>query len=434
MKRYQIFISYRRDGGSELAGRLSDRLSARGYNVFFDVESMRSGAFNTQLLGAIDQCSDVLLVLPPHALDRCVDADDWVRQELAYALKKKKNIIPVLMRGFVFPDTLPADIAAVRMMEGVAASHDYFDAVVDRIASLLVAKKAPVRAVPTGGASQIKLPLFLKTPGSRLPVLAQPCMKAIREDHAMWVATAASIRARSLPDYLFDLEVTAHMSGVPYDAKAARLTHALHHDFKGTVGEMYRSLFTSVGIESESYIGGVVDKMDALRSYVEHLYQTRPFAYETTIVELLWFYFELEGKHSLLGNELYPALCHAIQMNSLLDARKEYKRVCFPGNTDKKKFNIFEEVSPSVQAIIDQHRFETDTMVRKLMVFLEMVITLFTLDGGTTSLLNKLKKYYLIQYKYVQTTVGNIHPDLETDFVVILQACDRMLQTRSQKL
>ncbi|MBQ2750106.1 MAG: toll/interleukin-1 receptor domain-containing protein [Clostridia bacterium] len=42
MKKYQIFISYRRDGGADLAGRISDRLTALGYSVFLDVESMRS--------------------------------------------------------------------------------------------------------------------------------------------------------------------------------------------------------------------------------------------------------------------------------------------------------------------------------------------------------------------------------------------------------
>lgn len=53
MGKYQIFISYRRDGGDALAGRLADRFNALGYKVFFDVESMRSRIFNTQILNAI---------------------------------------------------------------------------------------------------------------------------------------------------------------------------------------------------------------------------------------------------------------------------------------------------------------------------------------------------------------------------------------------
>ena len=140
MENYQIFISYRRDGGDMLAGRLADKLRALGYCAFFDVESMRSGMFNTQILEAISICDDFIIVLPPCGLDRCIDENDWVRKELSYAIEKGKNIIPVLMRGFIFPDVLPDDINQIRFMQGVKASSDYFDASVDKIVALLLSK------------------------------------------------------------------------------------------------------------------------------------------------------------------------------------------------------------------------------------------------------------------------------------------------------
>lgn len=135
---YQVFISYRRDGGEYLAGRISDKLRERGFKVFYDVESMRSGTFNTQLLEAIDVCEDFLLVLPPNGLDRCADEEDWVRKEIVHALKCKKNVIPIMMRDFEFPENLPDEIEIVKNYEGVRAASDYFDAVIDRIQSLLV--------------------------------------------------------------------------------------------------------------------------------------------------------------------------------------------------------------------------------------------------------------------------------------------------------
>lgn len=141
MESYQIFISYRRNGGEYLAGRLADRFKALGYKVFYDVESMCSGTFNTQILNAIAECNDVLLVLPPNALDRCVNEDDWVRQELAFALKHNKNIIPVMMKDFSFPEILPADIEAVKYIEGITASIEYFDAVIERIEKFLISDK-----------------------------------------------------------------------------------------------------------------------------------------------------------------------------------------------------------------------------------------------------------------------------------------------------
>lgn len=98
--KYQIFISYRREGGDVLAGRLHERFTRMGYRVFYDIESLRSGDFNRALLEVIEECQDVLVVLPPGGLDRCVNKDDWVRQEIAHALKCGKTVIPIMMRNF----------------------------------------------------------------------------------------------------------------------------------------------------------------------------------------------------------------------------------------------------------------------------------------------------------------------------------------------
>ncbi len=135
---YQIFISYRREGGEDLARLLEYRLKERGFSVFLDVEALRSGEFNTALYDMIDKCTDVLVVLPPHALDRCINPNDWVRLEIARALEKRKNVIPVLMRNFEFPDTLPDDINALRFMNGVAASNEFFSAVIDKLADRML--------------------------------------------------------------------------------------------------------------------------------------------------------------------------------------------------------------------------------------------------------------------------------------------------------
>ncbi len=85
---YQIFISYRREGGEFLGKMIYDRLSQKGYRVFYDVETLTSGHFNTQLYHVIEECQDFLLLLTPGSMDRCCrDSDDWVRSEIRHALK-----------------------------------------------------------------------------------------------------------------------------------------------------------------------------------------------------------------------------------------------------------------------------------------------------------------------------------------------------------
>jgi RNA polymerase subunit RPABC4/transcription elongation factor Spt4 len=140
---YDIFLSYRRNGGETMAILLRDRLVAKGYNVFLDIENLNSGSFNNKLLNVIDNCKDFLLICSENSLDRCNNDGDWVRLEIAYALQKNKNIIPVMLRGFAFPDTLPADIEAIRMQNGVNAnSHEYFDAAIDRLAEKFLISKS----------------------------------------------------------------------------------------------------------------------------------------------------------------------------------------------------------------------------------------------------------------------------------------------------
>ena len=146
-KKYDIFISYRRDGGESTAKILRDKLEELGYHVFFDVESLRSGDFNTRLYSVIDECQDFLIVLSPNALDRCVNEDDWVRLEIEHALKKEKNIVPVMLRGFFFPSKLPDSIEPLRYKNGLESNYQFFDAFIEKLQTFLKARPAVGRRV-----------------------------------------------------------------------------------------------------------------------------------------------------------------------------------------------------------------------------------------------------------------------------------------------
>lgn len=139
---YDVFISYRRDGGEHLAKMIRDSLTERGYHVFFDVESLRSGEFNTALYDVIEHCKDIVLICSPRALDRCANDDDWVRQEIECAIKHKKNIIPIMARGFVFPEVLPESIDNIRWMNGLEANMEFYDAFLDKLEAFL--KSEPI--------------------------------------------------------------------------------------------------------------------------------------------------------------------------------------------------------------------------------------------------------------------------------------------------
>lgn len=134
---YDVFISYRRDGGYDTAKHLNDLLTRDGYIVSFDIDTLERGDFNAQLYKRIDESKDFVLIVDQHAFDRSLNPNfdpnkDWLRNELAYALKKGKNIIPVFLSGVKgFPEGLPDDIIEVTTKNGPEYNRYHFNAFYD---------------------------------------------------------------------------------------------------------------------------------------------------------------------------------------------------------------------------------------------------------------------------------------------------------------
>lgn len=140
---YDVFISYRRDGGYEMARLIYEHLKNNGLSPFFDVEELRSGPFNTELYNVIEESENFLLILPPNALDRCQNKNDWLRLEIEHAIKFNKNIIPVMMKNFEWPTNLPKSIEVISKYNGLEMSREYFNASIKKILSLMINVNIP---------------------------------------------------------------------------------------------------------------------------------------------------------------------------------------------------------------------------------------------------------------------------------------------------
>ncbi|KAK7471647.1 hypothetical protein BaRGS_00035694, partial [Batillaria attramentaria] len=140
-KPIDVFISYRRSNGSQLASLLKVHLQLRGFTVFIDIERLRAGKFDESLLESVRHASNFIIVLTPNALDRCIADDekkDWVHREIAAAMEAGLNIVP-LFDNFHWPpaDQLPADMRNLAFFNGVRWIHDYQDACVDKLERFL---------------------------------------------------------------------------------------------------------------------------------------------------------------------------------------------------------------------------------------------------------------------------------------------------------
>src|SRR5271155_2257033 len=164
----RIFINYRRDDAPGVAGRLFDYLASKysRRELFMDVDAMQPGLdFAKQLDTQVSQCHVLLAVIGPHWLDapdqagkRRLDSDkDYVRIELASALKRDIVVIPVLVDGAVMPpeESLSEDLRPLARRHALELRHTRFNADADAIMHALetvVPRRRTAWIVAGGGA------------------------------------------------------------------------------------------------------------------------------------------------------------------------------------------------------------------------------------------------------------------------------------------
>jgi TIR domain len=158
-----VFISYRRQESSGLAGRLYDRLADRfgDDQVFMDVDTIALGVdFAEVIAQAVSTCQVLLAVIGPHWLTatdqdgqrRLDDPDDIVCLEIAAALERDIRVIPILVEGAVMPrrHEFPDTLASLARRNALSLRHESFRSDADR---LLAAIEPILRAASAAPAT-----------------------------------------------------------------------------------------------------------------------------------------------------------------------------------------------------------------------------------------------------------------------------------------
>lgn len=142
----RIFINYRRQDSEGYVGRLYDHLLKyfAKHDLFMDVTDLRPGInFVDALEEAVAACDVLLAIIGPAWIDaqddtgeRRLDAwNDFVRLEIASAIKQEKLVIPVLVgrAKMPAPDQLPEDIQGLAWRNAVELDHTHFANDVERL-------------------------------------------------------------------------------------------------------------------------------------------------------------------------------------------------------------------------------------------------------------------------------------------------------------
>ncbi|MGH3784485.1 MAG: RES domain-containing protein [Pseudonocardiaceae bacterium] len=132
-----VFLNYRSSDDTAAVELLDRELIARlgERAVFRDHRSLRPGTyFPAQLIEKAQRCRVLLVLIGQHwekiQGHRWLDDDkDWVRREIAAALKAQVRVMPVLVgaRGMLREEDLPEDIRALASLQVLALKHRYTD-------------------------------------------------------------------------------------------------------------------------------------------------------------------------------------------------------------------------------------------------------------------------------------------------------------------
>jgi TIR domain-containing protein len=144
-----IFVSYRRTDAPGHAGRLYDGLVDRfgEAKVFKDLDSMEPGADFVEVIEeTVARCDALIAVIGRGWLRaelggrrRLDDPDDWVRLEIANALKRRIRVVPVLVERTPMPSAadLPEELRALVHRHAVELNETAWRAQVDQLIAAL---------------------------------------------------------------------------------------------------------------------------------------------------------------------------------------------------------------------------------------------------------------------------------------------------------
>jgi len=138
-----VFISYRREDTAGYAGRLYDRLKAAfPGRVFIDVGEIPPGAdFVKAIEQHIEGCAVLIALIGNNwtAHDRLQEPADFVRLEIASALKRNTTVVPVLVGAAKLPAaaTLPEDIQPLLRRQTISISDEDWDHGCERLIQAL---------------------------------------------------------------------------------------------------------------------------------------------------------------------------------------------------------------------------------------------------------------------------------------------------------
>ena len=130
---FDIFISYRRSDGKNMARTITETLKGKNYRCFLDFDRLKGGKFDDKIQQAIKDAPIFIAVMTPHYLVRQKkdkeeenQNEDWVYKEIEFAIKNDKYIITINCNGQIksIPNEVPPNISQALSAHTFAVVYD----------------------------------------------------------------------------------------------------------------------------------------------------------------------------------------------------------------------------------------------------------------------------------------------------------------------
>lgn len=225
-----IFISYRRGDSEGQARALAIELGelVGKDQVFMDVDSIALGRdFRQVLQERLGNCDMLLALIGPNWLEardaagnrRLDSPTDFVRQEVASALRRNIPVTPVLLQGATMPpiDRLPSDLQDLAFRNGFELSHSRWESDYRELIKRLGLAVTRTTVMYTGAPSQTAPPAAAPaaSPFTKLPALPTashpipPAPAAHKTDASPTPPTAPTTPARRSRSLMISLIAAA---------------------------------------------------------------------------------------------------------------------------------------------------------------------------------------------------------------------------------
>lgn len=139
--KYDVFISYRRKGGSEKAQLVKSELILRGIaddRIFLDTHSLHVGDFEQKIKIAIKQSKSIVVIISNGCFDDVKETDYWY-MEIKEAFLQSKTVVPIFFDGITSFGSLnvPEELFTLSKLNAVTYQHEYSNAAFDKLSSFI---------------------------------------------------------------------------------------------------------------------------------------------------------------------------------------------------------------------------------------------------------------------------------------------------------